>query len=408
MEVPPWETLKRGIVPTYKFEETDKNGQGTKILIDGFEAKQSEFQSTDPLIQYILWYTVVGSFGRYFSVPRKMDVELKPIALTTAVSIPFGFRFPDESTDLSNGSDNYCKILGPETIDCGETEEGRQVTVNVVGAILGEARRQIVPPTYEMMGLWLCKDHIKVERSNRILEDLFGGQYFYRAMLIFANCQQFDLTANRNNILYDQEEYDLAVTELKTFLEKILGDPATIPYFEAKKAENQTEKEEKKREQEEQREQDNEQRLNEYRGRPDLDSPGVTGAPIKEPRSEGETALLLQAMISSGHPGIDFRIGEYKVYTGTDLLVEYKDKSIPAFAWVEIVVKLEKLFQWVHPPQRIHRIVCWELGDVAERQKFSSGEEAKLSKKQHGRYRLDVGTDSIEVYVPRELLARHN
>jgi len=406
-EVPPWETLKKGIVPTYKYDDDTIDGKGTRIVVDGFEGKQSDFLSSDDLIQYILWYTVVGSFGQYFGSVKKMDVNLKPINLQALVSIPFGFRFPDENTDPSKGSDNYCKIFGPKTIECGETEDGK-VTVNIIGAILGEAHRAIVPHTYEMMGLWLCKDYIRVERNNSILEDVFKGQYWYRNMLIFANCPQFDLTANRNNIRTDQEEYYLAIEGVKKFIENVKNDPATAAYFEAKKKDDELREEEKQKEREEKRKEDRKsdlaQRLNEYKGRPDLDAPKVIGAPIKEPKSEAETALLLQAMISSKHPGIDFRVGEYKTSYGTDLLIEYKNKGIPSFAWAEIVATLENLFAWSHPPEGIHKVICWELGKVQERQVFGDGKEAKLTKKGRGRYHLDIGVDSIEVYVLREII----
>ncbi len=407
-EVPPWETLKKGIVPTYRYDEVKGDGKGTKIYLDGFEAKQGDFEAIEKLVQYILWYTVVGSFGQYFGSPRRMDVDLKPINLPTPISIPFGFRFPDENTDISKGTDNYCKIFGPKDIDCGETEEGTRVTVNIIGALLGEANRELVPHTYEMMGLWLCKDFIRVERNNSIIENVFGGQYYYRSMLIFANCQQFDLTANRNNIRSDQEEYDLAIEAIKRFVQEINDASDTSAYFEAKKEEDETKEQKKQEEIEAKRKAEKkgklEQRLNEYKGRPDLKAPNVVGAPIKEPKSEAETSLLLQAMISSGHPGIEFRIGEYKTSQGTDLLVEYKNKGIPSFAWAEIVVTLENLFAWWHPPEGIHKVICWELGNVREKQSFRDGREAKLTKKGHGRYHLDIGKDSIEVYVLREIL----
>lgn len=405
-EMPPWESLRKGVVPTYKYDEDTAEGKGTKIIVDGFEAKQSEFESSDSLIQYILWYTVVGSFGQYFGSPRRLDVELKPMNLPTTISIPYGFNFPDENVDTSNGTDKYCKVFGPETIGCGATEEGVRVTLEVVGAILGEANREIVPHTYEMMGLWLCKDYIRVERNNLLVEEAFGGQYFYRSMLIFANCQQFDLTANRNNIRSDQEEYDLAVQGIKKFLTKIKTDEATTNYFEAKKEEDQKKEQEKEQQKQEEKKNQLDQRYNEYKGRPDLHAPAVSLPPIKEPKSEAEAALLLQAMISSKHPGIDFIIGEYKTSYGTDLLVEYQSKGITAHAWAEIVVTLENLFPWRHPHEGIHKVICWELGNVHETQRFREGKEAKLVKKGQGRYHLDVGTDSLEVYVLREILGQ--
>jgi len=411
-EMPPWETLRKGIVPTYRYDEDSTEGKGTTIVVDGFEGKQSEFkfESLERLVQYILWYTVVGSFGQYFGSPRKMDVELKPAnsPIPAPIPIPFGFQFPSEDTDLSKGSGKYCKIFGPSIIDCGGTSEEKPVTINVIGAILGEDNRASIPHTYEMMGLWLCKDFIKVERDNRIMEEVFKGQYWYRNMLIFANCQQFDLTANRNNIRTDQEEYYLAIAGIKKFIQEIKNDPATDSYFKAKQLEDllkhAKDLEERKTKEKEAKKNELEKRLNEYKGRPDLNVPNLVAPPVKEPRSEAETALLLQAMISSKHPGIDFRVGEYKTSVGTDLIVECKSKGIPSLNWAEIVVTLENLFAWSHPPEGIHKVICWELGKVQEKQSFTSGEVAKLTKKGQGRYHLDIGTDTIEVYVLREIL----
>ena len=208
-EVPPWQTLRKGIVPTYKYDEDIADGKGTKIVVNGFIGTQADFtfDSLKTLISYISWYTVAGSFGQYFSSPKKMDVELQPAnsPIPTPIPIPFGFKFPNEDSDLSKGSSKYCKIWGPKTIDCGQTKEENLVTINVIGAILGEDNRESIPHTYTDMGLWLCKDFIRVDRNNQIMEEVFKGQYWYRNMLIFANCQQFDLTANRNEIRTGQE-----------------------------------------------------------------------------------------------------------------------------------------------------------------------------------------------------------
>ena len=411
-EIPPWETLSKGIVPTYRYDEDVVDGKGTIIVVDGFEGKQSDFKfdSLEKLVQYILWYTVVGSFGQYFGSPKRMGVELKSAnsPIPTPISIPFGFKFPDENLDLANGSSNYCKAFEPKTIECGQTREETPVIIDVIGAILGEENRGSIPHTYENMGLWLCKDFIRIERENRIMEEVFKGQYWYRNMLIFANCQQFDLTANRNNIRTDQEEYYLAITGIKKFLEEIKNNPATISYFKTKQEEDLLKharaQQDKKTKDKEAKKNELEKRLNEYRGRTDLNVPNIAAAPVKEPRSEAETALLLQAMISSKHPGIDFRIGEYKTSIGTDLIVECASKGIPSLAWAEIVATLENLFGWQHPPEGIHKVICWDLGKVQEKQSFTSGEEAKLTKKGQGRYHLDIGIDTIEVYVLREIL----
>ena len=51
---------------------------------------------------------------------------------------------------------------------------------------------------------------------------------------MFANCQQFDLTANRNNIRNDQEEYDLAINGIKNFCEQVQDDDFLKDYFKSK------------------------------------------------------------------------------------------------------------------------------------------------------------------------------
>ena len=409
-EVDPWESLRNGVVPTYRYEVTeDTAGKGTKITIDGFEAKQKSFASLDELTRYIQWYTVIGSFGQYFDSDRAMDVDLKSTEQPTPVTISYGFKFPDEQTDLDKGTASICKILGPKTIDCGVNEEGVQVQVEIVGALLGDDNRDFVPHTYTQMGLWFCKDYIRVERNNDLLEKALGGQYYYRQFLIFANCQQFDLTANRNAVRADQHEYELAVEGIKAFCQEAWESEFVQSYFSAKKAEDQdkAQKDAQKREIEkkEKQERNREDRLNKYKGRPMLRADRVKGAIKKEPRNEAETALLLQAMISCDHPSIDFVIGEYNTHYGVDLTIEKKSKGIPSVLWAELVFSLDKLFQWPHPPEGYHCVICYQLGEVKENSTFGTGQECKLVPKEvRGKYTLLVGDSSIDVYVLRELL----
>lgn len=409
-EMEPWEALQQGVVPTYRYEEIDNStGKGTSILVDGFQAKQSEFTSLDQVAQYIHWYTVVGSFGQYFNSPRRMDVEIKPTDAQFPVTLSYGFKFPEECTDLSGSTESVCKLFGPQTIDCGTTEDGKQVSVQIVGALLGDAHRNIVPHTYTHMGLWLCRDFIRIERNNEILEDVFKGQYYYRSMLLFANCQNFDLTANRNDIRTDQEEYDLAVAGIKSFCRIVWNDQFVRSYFSAKRTEEESKKEKEVNKQHQQRKAQiqvvRKDRVNRYKGRPSLLFEGLKGAPVKEPQNEAETALLLQAMISSGHPDVNFQIGEYNTFQGVDLIVEQVDKDMPSLKWAELVFSLDKLYQWPHPPEGYHFIICYQLGCTKEIQKFPDGQESKLVQKSvPGKYTLLVGSDSIDVYVLRDIL----
>ena len=145
-------------------ESEDPTGKGTKIRLADF-AKQSEFKSLDELAEYVRWYTILA-FGQYFGQAQSMSLDLKPADGFSSVTIPFGFKFPTEQLDLSTGTENSCKIFGPETLECGTTENGDSVDVQIVGALLGEAHRDIVPHTYSHMGIWLAKDFIRIERRK--------------------------------------------------------------------------------------------------------------------------------------------------------------------------------------------------------------------------------------------------
>lgn len=410
-ETSPWDTLRDGEVPTFIYEERDDTSRrpGTKIRVDGFQAKQKDFKTLDPLLEYVHWYTVLGSFGSYFDDERAMNVKIEP-ATGYPVSVDFGFRFPEEQVDLNEGTDSICMVFGPDEISCGETEDGKPVNVQLVGALLGESHRHIVPDTYNQMGLWLCKDFIRIERDNKILEDIFGGQYYYRQWLLFANCQEFDLTANRNNIREDQIEYDSAIAGIKDYCRRIWDSEFVREYRAKKKNEDDKKKQEKQKRDEAERtarrEKKRKQRMNSYNGRatfPFRDR--LTGPPAKEPRTEGETALLLQAMISSEHPGVDFVVGEYNTHMGADLVIEGVDKHGDPWTRVaEIVFSLDRLTQWRHPVAGYDVVVCYKLG--AAKEKFSlDGLDAKLVDTSiPGRYQLIVQQDALSVYVLEEIL----
>jgi len=410
-EDPPWDTLQSGIVPRYGYEVDDTPGKGTKIVVDGFIAKQAEFADTESLVRYISWFTIAGGFGAYFGAGRTFGVKVKPTSMSAPIFLERGLVLPEENLDVSSGTDDYCRVLGPETLDCGVAGDGAPVQVQVVGAVLGEGRRDFVPHTYGMMGLWLGKDYMRIERNNDVIDKVFGGQYWYRNMLVLANCQQFDLTANRNNVRTDQEEYEQAIAGVQKFLVAVKNDKRTEEYFEAKKREDEA-KDLRQKQEESERKRDQlaeklNKRLNELKGRASLLAVGLQSPPLKEPQNESETALLLQAMISSHHPGIDFSIGDYNTHEGPDMLAFCTRKQIDKHYWVELVHHLVDLCAWSHPKEGIEMVVCWARGDVGEELQLHDGRKAKLHEKTPGRLSLDIGEDTLEVYVLSELLIHH-
>lgn len=410
-DVEPWKTLCNGIVPTYSIESnlTDSKEKGTTITVFDFIAKPSDFSSIDVLQRYITWSTVLGSFGHYFGVSRNMKLHLSTTTSPSAVTIEGGFRFPDDNLDLTDGTFSACKIYGPKKVSCGVADDGTEITLEIVGALLGERHRNIVPETYSHMGLWLCKDYIKIERNNEIVESVLGGQYYYRSMLIFANCQHFDLTANRNNIRKEHDVYEPVVEGIKTFCKEMWDDEFVQNYFKTKKLEDEKEKKREDEKKNAERRRKNEiamkDRINRYKARSKLNHKVLGRALARVPQNEAETALLLQAMISAEIPEIPFVIGDYNITRGVDMIVEEMDKGFQTCKLVELVYSLDKLYQWEHPPEGYHYVVCYEKGQAKEVQKFVDGQESKLvSKPKPGRYTLFVGDDSIDVFVLSEIL----
>ncbi len=147
-----------------------------------------------------------------------------------------------------------------------------------------------------------------------------------------------------------------------------------------------------------------EKRIDGYKKRPSFSSSSrIPGCPLKIPQNEAETVIVLQAMITSGVRGVDFVLGEYSAYKGTDAIIEYEDKGIHQTGWLEVVKSLSNLFSWDHNLDRVHKVVCWDLGDMKAEYKLEDGSVVKYEKtgKKHC-FRRDGET--IPVYVLAELL----
>ena len=401
----PWDSLLAGHVPPYDYDvEADPDGErGTTINIQAFDVLPREFENLNDVLSFLQWSTICGSVAGFLGVKaRSMKVALKLPGVAASPSIETGFTFPAEHTDIESGTSDVVKFFPAETsIHCGETSSGEEVTVDFRALLLGDNARAFIPKTYEQTGLWLCKDYILIERFNDIIESVVGGEYWYRNFLAFANCQMFDLTANRNEIQAD-EAWELARDGITKAFTKVWNDPFTQSFFDAKRREEEILGIRRKQE-------EMQRRFEQYRDRPNLAVRVTTPGLIpKSPRNEAETTLVLQAMISGGNKAIDFKLAEYDAHEGTDALIEFSDKGIPHLGWMEVVRNLANLFSWDHDFERIHKVVCWAIGKVKGQYTLRDGSMVK--------YRVDGGKHSlvwekltgdkevIPVYVLSEIL----
>jgi hypothetical protein len=328
---------------------------------------------------------------------RNLMINLRLPGMPAQFTLNGDFELPAENTDLAKGSSAIIKIFPvAKTIDCGTTSDGRRVSVDVLVVLLGDQARDFIPDSYQDTGLWLCKDYIMVERNNKVLERVTGGQYYYRSFLAFANCQEFDLTANRNDVRQD-EAYDLAVQTVEKQIDIVWNDAFVQRFFEAKSEEENSSKKARAIA-------DMDKRLQVYQKRPALEA-GVhaRGMLKRVPQNEAETLLVLQAMISNGMKSVDFVLGEYSAQRGTDAIIEFEDKGVGRTGWLELVFTLSKLFDWDHHLERIHKIVCWELGPMKDKYTLQDGTVVRyeLSGKKHVIYH---DAAAIPVYVLSELL----
>ncbi|MDG6913328.1 MAG: ATP-binding protein [Nitrososphaerota archaeon] len=398
----PWESLQGGVVPQYDYilYSDGAPGRGTKIHVEEFDAKPSEFEDMNMVLGYLKWNTVCGSLSKLFGRnPRNVSVTLRLPGAPSPILTSTEFDMPTTQEDLSKGTQDILKHFPPrQGIDAGATSSSQKVTVDFHATLLGVNARSFIPDYYNQSGIWFCKDDIIIERRNDIITDVTGGEYNYGSFLAFVNCQQFDLTANRNEIRED-EAFELAYDTAKAAFKTIWEDAYTKQFLTLKSKEDETNKRSKAQK-------EMEVRFENYKKRPALaPASPIPGLPTKEPVNEAETVLVLQALISAGNKTIDFRLGEYSANAGTDAIIEFEDKGLPRPGWMEAVKSLDNLFKWDHDLNRIHKIVCWDLGNIKPKYQLSDGSTATYEKvgKKHV---IHYEGEAIPVYVLSEIIGQ--
>lgn len=400
-EVPPWDSLQSGTVPTYRYTASDNKSheRGTTVNVTAFDSPPAEFSDVKSVAQYLHWNTICGWVKPLFypAGARTMSVRIRLPDGSPPAIYNTQFFLPPQNIDLKAGTSKILKSFPPKLgYDCGETSTGERILVDYLPVLLGDQSRDFIPDSYNQTGLWYCKDYIMIERDNDILSEVTGGEYYYRSFLIFANCQQFDLTANRNEVRHD-ESYELAAEGIRTLFRETWNETFVQDFFKLKSVEEKTDKKARM-------EREMAERVSRYGKRPLLKvGQAVPGLIRKVPRNEAETVLVLQALLSGSNKNIDFQIGEYNATQGTDAIIEYEDKGIRQTGWMEVVLSLDRLFAWTHDVDRIHKIVCWELGDLKPEYALPDGRVAKYEKI-GAKHVLHIDGETIPVYVLSEIV----
>lgn len=388
----PWETLNSNQLPEYELTTLEKEPgmDGTKITIEDYQIDIPEkYFNFSTLKDYMLWFTAAGSFKTKFAeqislqkyvqnmhIAPKIFLKDKIENKTEEFSGAHRFSPPCENPDIPENSDDlradlYCKHFGPFHRET--TIQGNYVSFQLYGTVSGLKCRQSICTLrpYEQLksrfGLYLCKDFVPVVNRRDLLSD---DQYHHYHLLL--NSQNFDLTADRNNISNDNSpETKWVLQEFQRLFKSEISMSAEKSYFVMRK-EELAKIDMKKRIKEVQ------DRIENYRSLPDLDVKDLTI--VKRPDNEAQVAVLFASLIAKyGESNfLNLKIGHYSGSSSTDLICEKDDGSV---CLVEFEYKLSNLFKHGHPYATFAYIICWEVDlEVNETKKTPENVTLKLVK----------------------------
>lgn len=242
----PWEKLNNRVLPEYEVTETDtpQSRSGTLIKISGFKSGEGfspESLTYRKIHNYLKWKTVAGSTAHFFKEDfheMKVSVELddKIDDSKDRLTTTNRFEFPNQQLQPGDGrfpAERMCKHYGPTEITLDHADGTS--TVEIVGMAGGKAARNELPTFGRhstQFGIWLAKDHIKVERLNEAISH--DNEFIH--FLFVANCQDIELSANRGKIRNKASSmYQELEKELSHFLSKVTHDPWFEGYLKARR-----------------------------------------------------------------------------------------------------------------------------------------------------------------------------
>lgn len=347
----PWEKLNDRILPEYEVTESDTRGdnQGTRIKITGFRAGQGfepEELTYNKIHHYLKWKTIAGSTAHFFeddTHEMTITVELGDEIDDSREKLVTSNRleFPPEQKEPGEGpfpADSMCKHYEPRELEV-ETEKG-STTVQVVGMIGGkDARNEL--PTYgrhsAQFGVWLAKDHIKVERCNEAISH--DNEFLH--FLFVANCQDIELSANREKIRNKSSDvYQAVVEEVGHYLSKISADPWFKDYLEARRAAEL------------------ERRANNQRSTVEERYEQIAGRSGFEPSNQSEVVLGLERL-NRRPVGPALTVEDFDLGAEVNAIVRRGDDLYSS----SVHLQLTDHFEEDKPLQSVDKIICWEYGD---------------------------------------------
>lgn len=350
----PWQKLNDRILPEY--EVTKREGRsgrsGTLVKVSGFKSGEGfkpEQLTYNKIHHYLKWKTIAGSTAHFF------DDDFHEMAITVELDDAIDdsmdvlettnkFEFPDEQLVPGSGdfpAKSMCKVYPPREITL--THADGTSTVQIVGMAGGkDARNQL--PTYGrhsvQFGVWLAKDHIKIERLNEAIAH--DNEFIH--FLFVANCQDIELSSNRGKIRNKSSPvYQALEDELKHYLSKVTHDDWFKRYLEARrqgeiarKAQSQSKSVE--------------QRRSTISSREQLEPDNVT-----------ELLLLLERSNTDAGVSDVYHIEDY--HPGQPVASIIREEATNTLYNASVHLSATDHFENEVPLQSTELLICWEYGD---------------------------------------------
>jgi len=425
----PYDALANGNKPSISVSSRDVNPSehGTKITIDDYNHSIRDRFTHSYLKDYILWFTKMGSIESQLGHQKhaKARVYLQGVDADAPETVEFGHIFPEESKDLGKLLDVFGVDAPSRYVkkwkQSGALKNFPDVKWDAVFYLEGDDAKRSYNPmirgkgrtlqtgmysVQERYGLWLCKDHIPIQRMNEWVT--IKGSEFTR-FHAFVNCQGFRLTANRGSVMNTppavlediQREVvqfyrdKIASTSEFTDLEWLEGQAAA--FINADKDERDFTKRVSK--------------LSKRR------AAGFKGHTFLEPENEVGVLSLVTALTVIDSSALPFKILDYTTYRGNDALATFSTEDLPLeklnIGYIEFKYTLQPSFN--HLFKHLRGIVCWdtsvkdgdEVVDVGDSRRTMKIVPADVAKNQRTRYFLEDPRKPlrIEVFVLKEYLA---
>lgn len=405
----PWYHLTNDIIPTYtlKYEEPITGKNGTKIIIEGYLVDNPEkYYNFETLKDYILWFTAGGSFKNIFATYPELNCYVKNMQVAPRIFIrddilnmkdeiagAHQFYQPQENPEIDVNekvylrSVNYCRNFGP--YHRSTNINGEYVSFQMYGTVSGVNCRKAIcklRPCERLksrFGVYLAKDFIPFAKKSSLITDPN-----YHHFHILVNSQNFELTADRNNISNeDNPKVKWILEAVKQIVNADILPSTQATYFKMRKQEecNFIIKEKTS---------NLKRRINEYNRLKKLDLDNISIKRI--PDNEAQVALLLASLLSN----VEFKnyikgiesIAHYSLQSTTDLICLNKEGDT---LLVEIEFLLSSLFKHEHPYMTFDYIVCWKVDlEINDRKTLIDGVELKLCYEKR-QWLLKYGTEKV-------------